>query len=355
MLGEYASSQRGMVTRAQARQLGVDHVTLRRLIDAGLLETMTRGVHRLTSAGGDRHALIRAQWMRLDMQTPAWERLTADTAGAVVSHRTATLLHELGDIPAPTIEFTAPTRRRSRADEVEFHVGSVTAQDMTIVDGLPVTAPLRTVADLAANGVDGGHLGGVSEDVLARGLASRTELAAALEAGVRKYGMRSGDGPKLLERILEQAQSTVSLSAAAAALEPMIATAAHPIAELIAQQLSISNISPELAIAVTAAQEPTARPMRDLREQFYTPALLESSMAIAQAAAAMPSMRQFVLSTEEIRSRLSADPKLAEAVRTLVASGLLENRALTPSDATSDASPASTTTEDAVEPGTVDA
>ena len=47
-------------------------------------------------------------------------------------------------------------------------------------DGFAVTTPARTVADLAADRMDGGHLGRIVSDTLAKGLAVDNEIRAAL-------------------------------------------------------------------------------------------------------------------------------------------------------------------------------
>ncbi|VAW03363.1 hypothetical protein MNBD_ACTINO01-811, partial [hydrothermal vent metagenome] len=52
--------------------------------------------------------------------------------------------------------------------------------DWIVHDGFAVTTPARTVADLAAVRMDGGHLGSIASDALARGMTSRHELELAV-------------------------------------------------------------------------------------------------------------------------------------------------------------------------------
>jgi hypothetical protein len=48
-------------------------------------------------------------------------------------------------------------------------------------DGFAVTTPARTLADLAADHMDGGHLGRIASDALARGLITEPEVEAAIK------------------------------------------------------------------------------------------------------------------------------------------------------------------------------
>lgn len=50
----------------------------------------------------------------------------------------------------------------------------------TVHDGFAVTTPARTIADLADDNMDGGHLGWIASDALAKGLVTEPEVAAAL-------------------------------------------------------------------------------------------------------------------------------------------------------------------------------
>jgi very-short-patch-repair endonuclease len=68
--------------------------------------------------------------------------------GSVASHRTAAWLHGLRRSQPGTIHLTAPTRQRVKRDFV-VHYARLEPDDRTVVDGIPVTSPARTVLDLA--------------------------------------------------------------------------------------------------------------------------------------------------------------------------------------------------------------
>ena len=69
---------------------------------------------------------------------------------AVLSHRSAAELHGLRATARSRIEVTVPGRvRRNRAALQVHRSTTLTPEDITIVDGIPVTTVARTIADLA--------------------------------------------------------------------------------------------------------------------------------------------------------------------------------------------------------------
>lgn len=205
LLSAYTADQWGLVTTAQARKVGVDSVTLLRLGEAGFLEHVRRGVHAATAAGESAHEAERAAWLLLNPAVPAWERPKLDVDGGVISHRSAALLHGIGDLVAERVEITVPRRRTTRDPDTRLRVGRLPDDDVTLVDGLPVTTVERTVLDLIADHVDGGHAGQVIHQAARRGLLDLDRLAPRLGDYCRRYGVRGRDGHALIDNLLEQA------------------------------------------------------------------------------------------------------------------------------------------------------
>jgi len=202
-LADVAAEQWGLVTTAQARTLGVSAQRVARLTNQGSLERITHGVYRV--AGAPPHPLddLRAAWLTVDPSRRAAERLRGP-GPAVVSHRSAASLHGLGDLAADLHDFTTPDRKQSRRPDIRLHRGHLAAREWTVVDGLPVTTVLRTVEDLAAARVDGGHLASVVRDALTVRQVSDKELSAALRPYGRRYGVLAGGGDALLVRFLQE-------------------------------------------------------------------------------------------------------------------------------------------------------
>ncbi|WP_280484430.1 type IV toxin-antitoxin system AbiEi family antitoxin domain-containing protein [Nocardia cyriacigeorgica] len=204
-LADLAEGQWGLFTSAQVRELGFGAQQLKRMADAELITRLRHGVYRLTGVPEAPQDAIRAEWLALDPHRLASDRLQDDVPVGVVSHRSAAQLQDLGDLDADIHEFTVPKRRGTRSPEVKFHIRELAQQDWHLVAGLPVTRPLRTVIDLAAARIDGGHLATVARDAILTGDTTRDELAVALRPYAHHYGMPIGAGDKLLRNFIGHA------------------------------------------------------------------------------------------------------------------------------------------------------
>lgn len=205
VLGQWSADQWGVFTSAQAKQDGVDAVTLLRLTEAGLIEKVGRGVYLVAGAVPPRHLEIKVAWLRLDPAAPAWQRPIGDARSGVISHASACDLHELGDIPSDTVQISVPRRRTTRDPGVVLHRQTISVDDITLVDGLPVTSVERTIEDLLRARADGGHVGRVVSDADQRGLIDISTLASRVQRFVRSYGLsHQASGEELLEALVEQ-------------------------------------------------------------------------------------------------------------------------------------------------------
>lgn len=214
-LAGIAAGQWGLVTAAQARSRGVSRQVLARLARADELERLAYGVYRLAGTPPHPHDELRTAWLALDPARTAAERI-ADDFVDTVSHRSAALLHDLGDIDADSLEFTTPVRHQSRRSDVRTYRGMVMRQERTLVDGLPATRPLRTIRDLATAHTDRGHLAGVVRDAILQHHLMIPAVADALSAFARRYGVPAGNGDLLVEILLREAgvpQTTLDVAA----------------------------------------------------------------------------------------------------------------------------------------------
>jgi predicted transcriptional regulator of viral defense system len=260
-VGEYAAEQWGVFTAAQAELQGVGGVGLKRLVDAGLIESRGRGVYLISGAAAPEYELIKVAWLQLAPGLGAWERLSPGSHRAVVSHSSACLLHQLGDIPMPQAEFIVPERKTTRHADVRLRVDELAAADVVVVAGLPVTSVERTIADLLKVRADGGHVGRVVADALKRGLADRAALAERVAPHVRAYGLPAqASGAELLDALLAQAGETPTpVERALAELGRQPATAGLDLASWQAatqvfQQLAASAAVPHAELARSLSQ-----------------------------------------------------------------------------------------------------
>ncbi|NJP74604.1 type IV toxin-antitoxin system AbiEi family antitoxin domain-containing protein, partial [Streptomyces sp. C1-2] len=206
VLSGAAADQWGLVTAAQAKELGLNAVQLLRLTEAGLLENVSRGVYFLATGAVPQHMDIKAAWLRLQPREFAWNRPLGHPDSGVVSHASACRLHELGDIPAPEVEITVPRRRTTNEPFVRLRTASLEPADITVVDGLPVTTAARTIVDLLQAKADGGHIGGVIAEAERRELIAVDELAERVRPYARKYGLKAtATGRDLIDHLVAQA------------------------------------------------------------------------------------------------------------------------------------------------------
>lgn len=220
VVAEFASEQWGVITAAQARTQGVTPVQMKRLADRGALERVHHGIYYMTRLPYDPLQDLRVAWIALDPHASAWERLNQPFPGGVVSHRTAAHMHQLGDIDADLTEFTCQHRIRLTLPDIRIHTGTVETADWTTVNGLPVTTARRTIEDLAAARIDGGHLATIVRDALSRELVSDTEVEKTLAAHAFEYGYTLGDGRAFLITLIEQAGVSTNTLALASGRPP---------------------------------------------------------------------------------------------------------------------------------------
>jgi hypothetical protein len=141
-LGEVAEDQWGLVTRRQAEEIaGIPASTFARMAaDGSALERVAHGVYRVAGAPIPDHLELRAAWLQLAPETPAWDRTPEQ---GVASHRSAAALYGAGHPPADRHDFTLPARRQSRRPDVRLHQRLVGVTEWVHQQGLPVTRPNR--------------------------------------------------------------------------------------------------------------------------------------------------------------------------------------------------------------------
>lgn len=201
-----AAGQWGLVTTAQAKLDGVQGVQLLRLERSGALESVGHGVYRLAAFPPPDHLRIKVAWLRLDPGTPARDRCTGGPGSGVVSHTSACAVHGLGGRPADPVELTVSSRRTTRDEAVVLHRAALDAQDITVVDGLPVTTVPRTIVDLLEDRADAARTGTFVAEAAARGLVRVDDLAPRVAAFAGAYGLPAeASGAELLEFLCEQA------------------------------------------------------------------------------------------------------------------------------------------------------
>ncbi len=200
-LAEIAEDQWGLLTRRQAQRAGVSRATLDRLAaDGKVLERVAHGVYHLTGAPTPDHLDLRAAWLQLAPDVPAWERTPSD---GVVSHRSAAALYGIGHLPADRHEFTVPTRKQSRRQDVRLHHRTITTGEWIPLRGLLVTLPSRIASDLLLDEEDPEAVAHVVADGIRAVYDYPGSFADALAPHASKFGLRRRDGIALLRWLLD--------------------------------------------------------------------------------------------------------------------------------------------------------
>jgi len=117
----------------------------------------------------------------------------------VASHESAARLHGLDGLDPRRISVSVPIRRTHRFDGVIVHqITDLTPEELTVVDGIPVTTPSRTIIDLAAV-LPERKLAEILDQAVRRNLVSYESVAEHLESLAR----RGKPGVTKLRRVLE--------------------------------------------------------------------------------------------------------------------------------------------------------
>ena len=199
-LRELAQDQWGLVTRRQIDAAGIGPTTVDRLTQPGAeLERVAHGVYKLGGTPIPDHRDLRAAWLQLAPEVPAWKR-AADQG--VVSHRSAAALYGVGKLPADRHEFTMPTRRQTRRPDVRIHVRSLSDGEWLHLGGLPVTRPSRIASDLLWDHEDPEAVAHIVAESIRRILDYPGTFADSLAPHAGRFGLRKGDGIGLLRWLI---------------------------------------------------------------------------------------------------------------------------------------------------------
>ncbi len=199
-VARYAEDQWGLVTRRQVEATGLSKATMTRLIKRGDLERVAHGVYHLRGAPLPDLAELRAAWLQLAPEVPAWKRTVSQ---GVVSHRSAAVVFSLGHLPADTHDFTIPTRRQTRRRDVRLHLRELADGEWMVHRGLMVTRPSRIAADLLLDHEEPSAVAQLIADSVRPAYDRPAAFAGALAPLASRFGLRRDDGLALLRWLLE--------------------------------------------------------------------------------------------------------------------------------------------------------
>lgn len=132
-----AAGQHGVVARSQLRAAGLGPSAIDHRVRSGRLHVIHAGIY----AVGQPLLPARGNWM---------SAVLACGRDAVLSHSSAAALWGFRASTGPTVDVTAPNRRRHSRAGVKVHcVRQLHHEDRSVRDGIPITTVARTLLDLA--------------------------------------------------------------------------------------------------------------------------------------------------------------------------------------------------------------
>jgi very-short-patch-repair endonuclease len=134
---ELAGRQHGIVARRQLLALGFNAREIEHRIERGRLHIVMRGVYAVG-------------WPQLTSKRRWMAAVLACGEGAMLSHRSAAALWEIGKEKRHTIDVSVARRAELKRQGLRVRGRpSLTAERITIHDCIPVTAPVQTLIDLS--------------------------------------------------------------------------------------------------------------------------------------------------------------------------------------------------------------
>jgi very-short-patch-repair endonuclease len=176
-MARLAQRQHGVVARRQLLELGMSARAIERRLQRGQLHEVFRGVYVF----GARRISRKGRWMAA---------VVVSGERAVLSHHSAGRLWRLVPPADEWIDVTSPPGRVIRRKGIISHESEIWDDERSVVDGIPVTSPFRTVIDLAAV-LDLRGLERAWHEAEVQGLRDRVSLPMLLERYPGRRGSRN--------------------------------------------------------------------------------------------------------------------------------------------------------------------
>lgn len=184
-ISRLAEMRYGLFTLAEAVPLGATKGIIQSRTRTGRWVRVHQGVYRLAG--------VPTSW-----QQTLLAACLAHGTGAVASHHAAAALH--GWSESKRLEVSVSPRRRKRLPGVVVHeVGDLSREDVTLVDGIPVTSVARTLIDLAGV-LPADQVEELLDEALRRRKATISWLKSRV-AALRRPGRR---GIAVIERLVAE-------------------------------------------------------------------------------------------------------------------------------------------------------
>ena len=109
-----------------------------------------------------------------------WSRDKKGNPQAVISHESALVVHELGDVMPAKIHITVPPKfRKEIPDGIICHKENIKSEDIEKHDDFNITSPLKTIIDVIEDDISLEQLEQIVKDALDKGLVRPINLQKA--------------------------------------------------------------------------------------------------------------------------------------------------------------------------------
>jgi predicted transcriptional regulator of viral defense system len=160
---EIAQKQGGYFTSGQALKAGYSYRLQSYHKEQKHWVEIERGLFRIAN-------FIPSQFDDL-IRWSLWSRDKKGNPQAVISHESALVVHELGDVLPAKVHITVPVKfRKDIPNGIIYHKGNIKPGDIEMRDDFSVTTPIRTIIDVAEENISLEQLEQIVRDGLDKGL-----------------------------------------------------------------------------------------------------------------------------------------------------------------------------------------
>jgi predicted transcriptional regulator of viral defense system len=162
-LYQIAEDQAGYFTTAQASEAGYNRQRLYDLANRGQFIRIHRGIYRLARFPASRFEDLFIAHLRTGQDS-------------VISHDSALAVFDLSDVLPAETHIIMPRTGSRRREGLRLHTHRILDDEITYREGLPVTTPARTIADMIVGGFDYRQITLAVSEALQKGLTTKTKL-----------------------------------------------------------------------------------------------------------------------------------------------------------------------------------
>jgi predicted transcriptional regulator of viral defense system len=172
-LYDLAEGHDGFFTAQEAQAIGFAPAHIVNLAARGQIERRSRGVYRLPNYPRSRHEQLQ--------EAILWPQTHRLLPYSLISHTSALELYGISDVNPAKIHVSIPTLARIRRKApawLVLHHAEFTPAEITEHEGIPITAPFRSILDAAEMNIGPAILTGAVQDAFKLGLIRKREYDA---------------------------------------------------------------------------------------------------------------------------------------------------------------------------------